>query len=198
MSSRVYDDSPSLLHVPLTPEEVHDLLLTDGSFLARDSRRIRHLLTRMRAAFDYEVQQRRNLQRDIEHMHAAARSRATPVSAALAALRQLSIDEQREVFDMRAQALLDAVESARGDAERARTAATSEANRARFALSRVLGDGDIPAEVKTRLLAALELIPDGTLQQQPPAPSTPPPAGGFAVPPREESSDLSDALFGAD
>lgn len=212
MNRSVYDDSPTRALVPMTSEEIDDLLLTDGSYFLRDPRRVRHLLTRMRAAFAYHVQQMRNLQRDIEQMHATARKRATPMSAALDALRQLSLDEQRQVFDVRAQVLIDAVHAAQSDAERARTAATSEANRARFALATVLQDEAVSAEVRDKVRTALLLLPDSDDPAGPSSPvaisHTPLPAdnGGFVVAPAAPDADsgpgrgpdLSAALFGTD
>jgi hypothetical protein len=193
----LYDDNPALSSVPLASEEVETLLLTDGSIFARNPARVRHLLSRMRATFAFELQERRALQRDIEGMHADARTRGTPVAAALDALRALSIEEQRRVFDLRAQVLLEEVTAARSSAQRAKVAAANETNRARFALASVLEDAALGDDVRDRLRAAAALLPPAVLPQPLPGPADPGATapGRFSVLARDEG-DLSAELFG--
>ena len=109
MPDHLYDDRPHMASVPLTAEDVDALLLTDGSAFARDPRRVRHLLSRTHAAFKAHRAQVKSLQRDVETIAASARRTKTPVAAVVRALADLSTDEQRQVYDLRGAALLDAL-----------------------------------------------------------------------------------------
>lgn len=158
-SPDLYDDSPAQARVPLTPEELDRLLLSDGTFFAGKPARVRHLLTRVRAAYSAHTELVRHLKRDVEQITLTARSEANPVAAAASALRRLTLEEQRQLLDVRAEALIDMVRSAQEDAERVRTAAVNEANRTRFALAKVMDDPQVPADVRQKLADALAELP---------------------------------------
>jgi len=195
----LYDDSEAMAHAPLTAEDLDTLLRSDGSFFTQDARRVRHLLTRVRAAFGTHRDQLRSLQRDVELMHADARRKASPLAGALDALRRLSAAEQRQVYDIRTGQVLDDLEQARADAERVKLAAQSEANRVRFVLAKVLADASVPAEVRRTVQDALRMLPaevgmvtDAGLVW----PQAPVPDGKFTVAAADSEEFLSDALFG--
>lgn len=186
-----YDDRPETARVPLTSEDVEALLLTDGAGVSGQPRRVRHLLSRMRATFAAHADVTRSLQRDLEMIAESGKRRSNPVTAALDALAALSLEDQRLVFDRRAQSLIDAVEHSRREAAAARVAAASETNRARLVLAHVLSSPDLPDGVRAQLSAALEQLP---LMRQPVEAPLPQPQGGFVTEPA--AVDLGSELFG--
>lgn len=184
-----YDDDPRLASVALQSEDVDTLLLTDGSFLAGSPRRVRHLLSRMRAAFSEHAEQLRSLHRDVDSMREAARVRSSPVANALEALSRLSLAEQEQVYSRRGRVLIDALNEARTQAAAARTAAASETNRARFVLSRLVESQQLPPEARDALLQALADLPARMLGDGPDlVPADTPVPGEFTVAPRSEQA----------
>lgn len=178
----MYDDSPVNARVPLAPEEVEGLLLTDGAEISSQPRRVRHLLTRMRATMAAHVVAVRSLQRDLESL-TEGRGVQDPVARALDALSSCSYDQQRQVYDQRAQALLDAVDLSRREGEQARVAAASETNRARVALAQAMEAPGLDEATRKHLAAALSQIP---LMRRP-APAAPvDTVGRFVVAPKLE------------
>lgn len=179
----MYDDRPALARVPLTSDDVEALLLTDGSQIAGDRRRVRHLLTRMRAAFAAHLETVRSMQRDVEHLQSRARTSADPVAEALSALAKCTVEQQRQVYDRRAQVLLDTVRAAQEEATAARVAAASETNRARLVLAELAARPDLPEQVRELLQRQLEQLP--LIRHPAPAHVPPVDGGGFSVPPAE-------------
>lgn len=154
----MYDFSAVTANVPLGSEDVEALLLTDGGELAGDRRKVRHLLTRVRATLGAQQEQLLALRRSVEEMRQAAARRMKPVAAALDALASMSIEDQRLVYDRRAQVLLDAVQDAQGRADDALVAAASQVNRARLVLAQAAGlPGLTPQAVRLLALAVDEL-----------------------------------------
>lgn len=191
-----YDTDPRLVHVPLEPETVEALLLTDGSALVSSPGRVRHLLSRVRAAFVAHQERVRSMQRDVELMRStAARNSQDPVTAALEALARCSPEQQRLVFDRRAQVMVATVEHANTVADAARVAAASETNRARLVLASVLSVPDLPEQVRQQVQAALEQIP--VMRHPVPVP-VPPTVGSFVQPspaPTGDGTGLGQELF---
>lgn len=179
----MYDESPAAARVPLTSQDVEALLLTDGADIAADPRRVRHLLTRMRATLAAHLATTRSLQRDLEVIVEGARRRAHPVAGALEALAQCTYQEQRQVYDRRAQVLIDKVEQSQRDAEEARVAAASETNRARLVLASAAQIPELSDQVRQALLEHLAQVP---LMHRPVPPAVGPVDGAFTVGPRRE------------
>lgn len=179
----VYEASSASARVPLEPSEVEALLLTDAAGIVGSSRAVRHLLTRLRATFAAHADQVRRLQRDIERRAEADRRRANPVTAALDALAALSVDEQRLVYDRRAQVLLDAVDEANQAASRARAAAANETNRARLVLAWAAEREGLDADTRAELTAAVAQLP--LMRAWAPVPAPVAYDGAFTVPAAE-------------
>lgn len=100
-----YDDSPELAHAPLDARGVNCLLRSDGRFFTRDPARVRHLLSSMAATMATHTRVVRQLHADVDRISQAGRNRSAPLTAAVQALGQLSVDEQRQVVDVQAGAL---------------------------------------------------------------------------------------------
>lgn len=188
----MYDDSPASARVPLASEDVEALLLTDGVDIAANPRKVRHLLTRMRATMASQMSLVRGLQRELETILEGAQRTSNPVATALDALAKCSYDEQRQVYDRRAQVLLDAVAQAQHEATQARVAASSETNRARLALAQAAGAPGLDPAVREHLAACLEQIP---IMRRPAVADPVRPEGGFVVPPAGQGPDLLPDLF---
>lgn len=156
-----YDARISQGQVALTAEEL-DLLLASDLRQMSDPTHVRHLLGRVRAAYAGQLEQLRTLQRDVERLHASSRTHKDPVATALEALARMTLEQQSIVYDVREQALLDAVRVARDEAQAALTAARSESSRARFALERAMSDPSLPAAARERLAEVLPLLPAAT------------------------------------
>jgi hypothetical protein len=197
----VYDDSPLTARVPLAGDEVERLLRSDGRYFTRDPARVRHLLSRMAATSDAHARVVRQLHADVDRLVAAGKSGTAPLAGALIALGKLSVDEQRQVLDMHAGALVEQLRAATADARRVKLAAVSEANRVRLVLAQVLEDADLPPEVRDRVREYLRRLPATGQVPSDPAPvdvsgMLPAGRGGFTVAPAEPAGESSPSGLG--
>lgn len=175
MPATGYDDSPGAARQPLTLDDVDHLLVSDGRSLAGDGRRVRHLLSRVRATLSSHLDQVRALQRDVESL---TRQGGGGLETVRELLGQLTLKQQAELYDQRGRALLAAVEDARSDVERARTLAASEVNKARFVLGALIDDVELPVNVRQQLASAMDTLPPAQPHRARPTPAL---AGGFSV-----------------
>lgn len=152
-----YDSSQAQAPVPLTSEEVEDLLASDLRPVA-DAAFVRHLLGRVAATSRVQHDRLRGLQRDVERLHAQARTAADPVAGALELMSRMTLEQQSIVYDMRGRALVDAVRAAQEESEASRVLARSEVARARFALQRALADQSLPVAAREHLESALSQL----------------------------------------
>lgn len=188
----MYDDAPATARVPLASEDVEALLLTDGAEIAGNPRRVRHLLTRVRATMAAHTTKVRLLQRDLEVIREGAQRTSNAVAGALDALARCSLDEQRQVYDRRAQVLLDTIAQAQRAGDDARVAAASETNRARLALAQAAAFPGLTPAAQEHVGRCLAQIP---IMRRPVTPAPAAPAGGFVVPAADAGPELNASLF---
>lgn len=184
-----YDKSPLTAAQTVTEDELTRLLRSDLAGLGRDTDAVRHLLGRFVATLRTHQRDMRQLRTDIDRIALESKTDKTPLAAAVSALGKLSVDEQRQVLDVHAAALLADLRAATAEARRLKLAATSELNRVKLVLARVLEDPDLSPVVKGRIDAALAALPaSGALPAEPGTVDVDtvldPGRGGFTVAPK--------------
>lgn len=154
-----YEPNAATSAMPLRLDEVEALQLAGVGSLARDENAIAHLLGRVAATIKEQRRLLSELQTELEH---ALRVRAEddhPMQRALRALNELDDDGRARVLDIHYLAALDEAERHGREAEAAKIVAVSEANRVRFALSRLLADPMLSPELRGRIEYTMAQLP---------------------------------------
>ena len=163
-----YDKSPLTAARAVSEDEVTRLLRSNLADLGRDTDALRHLMGRVIATLRGHQRDMRQLRADIDRISMESKSGKTPLAAAVTALGKLSVEEQRQVLDVHASALLAELRASTAEARRVKLAATSESNRVRLVLGRVLEDPDMAPAVRERIESALAALPaSGALPADP-------------------------------
>lgn len=137
--------------LPLSVADVRELQGADMRALAKDPALLRVLLSRVRAtaaARDADVSQAR---RDVARALEGRRMAASPLAAAVEALGRLSLDDQRQVFDVAVADTLEQLRHLASQAQTERVAAAAAQRRAELVLGQAAADTTLPDQVRQRL-----------------------------------------------
>lgn len=197
--SSTYDASDLLVQTPLTLDQVQALLASGGAELR--GRNLTHFLQRVVATVKDSQDRARQMQRHMTTLEAEAR-RAHGITTSLNpldAIKFLSPEQKRLVFDGMERDRLDALEARAAELEQVRRDAVRQRGRARALLLAVAEEPSVPAALRQRAQAFLEAADDDQQQPAPePDPASQPTGGGEPPKPRPappaDPADLSDLL----
>jgi hypothetical protein len=143
----------------LSEAEVREAIASART-LSKDPARLLLLLERMLTTIDLHGRRVQGLRDSMEALM-ESRKPSGVIEDVLEELRKLGPEKREEVLGFHVTERIALAEKAEADALRAKTAARSETNRARFALAKVANDPEIPANVRARVQEVLSSLPAG-------------------------------------
>lgn len=155
---RPYDHSEMAANRELTEDEIGAVLANKRSFL-KDPAKVLHFIGRAQATVRITQRRLDGLRDSLEKMKIQRSEAADPIARALDALRTLTPEQKAQVLDYHIQERLAGVEKAHQDAQRAQTGAMSEANKARFILSKLSTDSRLTESAQGIVKEALASMP---------------------------------------
>jgi len=176
-----YDDAPEQLDRYVDSDEVTSLIELDGKPFKKDARRLVHFLTRVRTTLLAYRQQIHNLHRDVQAANIRATSIGTPTSLdPRSAAKFLPPEEIATLADELIKQKFAALDSEVKTLEADRAEHLRRSNLLKFAVSSILEDYSLPAEVRDKVASAFEGVLDLTpAPVEPSEPDTaPPPSDG--------------------
>jgi hypothetical protein len=170
-----YDANPLMSETVLGLDEVVALEQEQGRSVARDQRKLAHLLHRMAITLQVAAEQRRGLNSQIQTLQ--MRQEQTGYATTLDprdAVRFLSKDQLTELVEGHLKERVAAVERMAADVSRTRQLQNQELARLQFAIAGIEEDPSIPAEVRERFARLRTHVPaDVPANQSSAAPSSP-------------------------
>lgn len=161
VASFEYDDSPERLDRYVDSDEVSSLIELDGKPFKKDVRRLVHFLTRVRTTILAYRQQIHNLHRDVQSANIRATSIGTPTSLdPRSAAKFLPPEEIATLADELIKQKFAALDSEAKNLEADRADHLRRNNLLKFAVSSILEDYSLPAEVRNKVASAFEGVLD--------------------------------------
>ena len=156
--TKAYIAEPSLTNVALTHEEIRDLVEALPLQLELSGAEVAHLITRVKALSDEARNERGEMSKRINELSMRLDMASHPAKQIMMALQAMTPTERDKAIKAISRSEVAAATEARENAARAQTVALSAANRARFALAKIMEDPRVPADLKEEISTVLETM----------------------------------------